>query len=466
MKHFKWLALIAAAVFAIGFVACTPHGVGPGDEAGIKYYTVTFDSDGGSAVEKQTVESGKTATKPADPAKASTASIEYTFAGWYSGDTAFDFATAITSDITLKAKWTEKAIPPANPGTYTVTIADGIENGTVNTDKSTAAKGATVTLTLSASDGYEFGTLSVTDASNAEITTTAVTEGSKYTFTMGESNVTVSATFKKKAATPTYIGTKAPTEAKAVGDIVFSDGSATAYTSELTLTNEQKSKAIAVIFYVGTDCSNDSTSRTLGVGLAQNKSGLAWCLNSAGAYNVNITTIQESDKNGSDNLEQIEAFEGVDDTATEANYPAFYFAKNYSSTATNLGETYASGWYLPTVAELSMLYQVKATVNAALEAAGGTKIAADTGYWSSSQYASYDLNAWNVWFGVGYLYSSCFLTRERKRPIQQFNYLTHIPHLRGGIWARIFFAKKGQFPPREVAFFLRSLKKSHGCGSI
>ena len=47
----------------------------------------------------------------------------------------------------------------------------------------------------------------------------------------------------------TYIGTKTPTETKAVGDIVFTDGSASPYTEELT--NEQQAAAIAVIFYVG-----------------------------------------------------------------------------------------------------------------------------------------------------------------------------------------------------------------------
>ena len=427
MKHFKWLALIAAAVFAIGFVACTPHGVGPGDEAGIKYYTVTFDSDGGSAVEKQTVESGKTATKPADPAKASTASIEYTFAGWYSGDTAFDFATAITSDITLKAKWTEKAIPPANPGTYTVTIAGGIENGTVNTDKSTAAKGDTVTLTLSATDNYELETISVKDASNTEVTTTEVTKGSSYTFTMGESNVTVSATFKKKAATPTYIGTKAPSEAKAVGDIVFSDGSATPYSTDLTLSDAQKEAAVAVIYYAGSSAEDVLGAKTLGVGLKNTKgettTTLQWARytssdDKAEGYSTNITAIQctssemgsgkaatatfTGDTDGSDNWQALCA--AVSDEGTSGNYPAWEWVNAYATPATaNLTGSYANGWYLPTVAELSMLYRAKDTVNSALEKAGGTKIA-DTGYWSSSQYASIDYYAWGVWFDDGYLY--------------------------------------------------------------
>ena len=374
-------------------------------------------------MEKQTVESGKTATKPADPAKASTASTEYTFAGWYSGDTAFDFATAITSDITLKAKWTEKAIPPANPGTYTVTIAAGIENGTVNTDKSTAAKGETVTLTLSAKDDYELETISVKDASNTEVTTTEVTKGSSYTFTMGESNVTVSATFKKKAATPTtYIGTKAPSEAKAVGDIVFSDGSATPYSTDLTLSAAQKEAAVAVIYYAGSSAEDVLGAKTLGVGLKNTgtDSTLAWAMNP----DTDITAIQcapvgenaatatfTGDLDGSDNWKAL--CDAVSDEDTSGNYPAWEWVNAYATTTANLTGDYASGWYLPTVAELSMLYRVKGTVNAALEAAGGTKIA-DTGYWSSSQFASKSNDAWYVWFVDGNLLSINYLKDSYK----------------------------------------------------
>lgn len=72
----------------------------------VKNYTVTFDSDGGSEVASQTVESDKTATKPADPTK-SGEKTSYVFLGWYNGDTAFDFASTIRSDVTLKAKWLE-----------------------------------------------------------------------------------------------------------------------------------------------------------------------------------------------------------------------------------------------------------------------------------------------------------------------------------------------------------------------
>ena len=113
------------------------------------------------------------------------------------------------------------------------------------------------------------------------------------------------------------LGTKAPDVAKAVGDIVFNDGSATPYTAELTLSDEQKAAAIAVIFKV-------DGGKTLGVGLKHNGSGLAWCTSDAKAYNTNIKTIQcpasgaagnftfTGDTDGSDNLEQIAHFCNAD----------------------------------------------------------------------------------------------------------------------------------------------------------
>jgi len=66
--------------------------------------TVTFDTNGGSAVDTQSVASGSVVTKPADPTK-----DHCTFGGWYtdSGLTnAFDFNTAVNANTTLYAKWT------------------------------------------------------------------------------------------------------------------------------------------------------------------------------------------------------------------------------------------------------------------------------------------------------------------------------------------------------------------------
>jgi uncharacterized repeat protein (TIGR02543 family) len=67
-------------------------------------YTVTFDSDGGSAVAPQNVNYGSTATKPVDPTKTG-----FSFAGWYNGAAVYNFSAAITGNLTLKAHWTEKS---------------------------------------------------------------------------------------------------------------------------------------------------------------------------------------------------------------------------------------------------------------------------------------------------------------------------------------------------------------------
>ena len=210
-----------------------------------------------------------------------------------------------------------------------------------------------------------------------------------------------------------YIGTKAPSEAKAVGDIVFSDGSATAYTSGLTLTDEQKSKAVAVIFYAGS-AGDTLGAKTLGVGLKNTGTDnrLAWAKNGVNGYGTDITAIQctpvgdeaatatfTDDTDGSDNWQAL--CNAVNDEDTSGNYPAWEWVNAYATTA-NLTDDYASGWYLPTVAELSMLHRVKVTVNSALEKAGGTEIV-NANYWSSSQSADSEEAAWYVNFGGGYL---------------------------------------------------------------
>ena len=222
---------------------------------------------------------------------------------------------------------------------------------------------------------------------------------------------------------PTYIGTKAPTEAKVVGDVVFNDGSATPYTAGMTFTEDQKNAAIALIFYKGTGLNNGNdttTSRTLGVGLKHNQIGLRWCSDDADANKKNITTIQCSVeysadrliisgvKNGKNNLKQIGEFEGVNDTKTKEKYPAFYFAKNYKDiTGSNVSDTdYEEDWYLPSIAELYKIYACRAdtrngfNVDAASDALGGNQFG-DFPYWSSTQDSSVSQYAFEFQFDSG-----------------------------------------------------------------
>ncbi|HIW75931.1 InlB B-repeat-containing protein [Gordonibacter sp.] len=80
-----------------------------GGSATAQKFQVTFESNGGSAVAAQEVESGATVTKPADPTREG-----YTFAGWFADEAltkAWDFATdKVTAKTTLYAKWTTQSI--------------------------------------------------------------------------------------------------------------------------------------------------------------------------------------------------------------------------------------------------------------------------------------------------------------------------------------------------------------------
>lgn len=66
------------------------------------YYTIEFNSDGGSEVTAVEVLEGTKLNAPEAPIKAG-----YDFVGWFMDDVAFDFNTLIQSNITLKARWAE-----------------------------------------------------------------------------------------------------------------------------------------------------------------------------------------------------------------------------------------------------------------------------------------------------------------------------------------------------------------------
>ena len=72
---------------------------------------------------------------------------------------------------------------------YDITIADGIENGTVKTSVAKAAAGDEVTVTATPAEGYALDAITVKGADDSEIT---VTDGK---FTMPAQAVTISATF-------------------------------------------------------------------------------------------------------------------------------------------------------------------------------------------------------------------------------------------------------------------------------
>lgn len=79
---------------------------------GAPLFTVTFDAGNGSTATTINVAKGGKVQAISNPTRDG-----YTFAGWFAegANSAFDFNTAITKDIVLKAKWNKKE-EPDNPG--------------------------------------------------------------------------------------------------------------------------------------------------------------------------------------------------------------------------------------------------------------------------------------------------------------------------------------------------------------
>ena len=111
----------------------------------LKVFTVTFDSNGGSAVAAQDVVDGGKATEP-DPAPTK---ANNTFDGWTLNDAAYDFDTPVTASITLTATWTSSGPTPFDGGdgstTFTIANQDSITlpDGKALADVASAATGLT-----------------------------------------------------------------------------------------------------------------------------------------------------------------------------------------------------------------------------------------------------------------------------------------------------------------------------------
>lgn len=151
------------------------HGITPN-------YTVTFNSMGGSAVTSQSVSPGGHATQPANP----TNGVKV-FGGWFTDENctqAFNFSTAINSNITLYAKWTTPSASvtsshgnssmvvgqlfsynvSTNPGNATVSVSGAnwlrvSEHTVYGTPTSPGTYNVTIT---SSASGYNNGTQSFT----------------------------------------------------------------------------------------------------------------------------------------------------------------------------------------------------------------------------------------------------------------------------------------------------------------
>lgn len=172
------------------------------DDSIVDHYQLTYESNGGTAYDVEHYLDGTTATLDKTPMKSG-----YDFTGWYADSNLTQKVTFLTMDgpKTVYAGWTPQSTDPGtDPGgstggggssttTYLITVEDS-RHGDVESNRTRAGSGSTVTLTVTPDEGYELDELTVTDASGNAVTVTKVSD-TRYTFTMPRSRVTVSATF-------------------------------------------------------------------------------------------------------------------------------------------------------------------------------------------------------------------------------------------------------------------------------
>ena len=235
--------------------------------------------------------------------------------------------------------------------------------------------------------------------SGTEVTISCATEGAKIYYTTDGSEPTASSTEYTSAISVTAVVTLKAIAVKsgmndsavasasytikpdyskcAVGDFILKDG--TILSKDET---PERGTVAAVIVRTAAD-----DKPALGVGIVHNQ--MAWCTSAAAGYNTNITALQ-GDKttgymDGSDGWKKLK--EACSDAESNPDkYPAWNYCRNYGATNSLIGDL-ATGWYLPTVAELYTIYQNKDTVDASLSKAGGSQFGTSS-YWSCCQYPS------------------------------------------------------------------------------
>lgn len=182
-----------------------------------------------------------------------------------------------------------------------------------------------------------------------------------------------------------------------VGSILYSDKSC----SKTVVSGK---KAIGVVF---------SKEDQLAVALTDLGSSLPWSPN--GKYEDvtalsncgNSATVLACNPNGKDNTSKIVAQYG-----STTNYAAAYCA-DYATSGTSKGD-----WYLPSIGELSLLYNAKSFVNATLGLLGRSPLIESHYYWSSTENGN--LHSWVLSMGNGNIYYDFKLSSYYVRAVVAF----------------------------------------------
>lgn len=160
-----------------------------------------------------------------------------------------------------------------------------------------------------------------------------------------------------------------------VGDIILNDGSI-CHVEDYDIRN---ATAAAVIVRADTE-----DVPALGMGLYSG-SGLEWCINTAVGCNININQLQGVKNNGL--VDGRYAWNLLKNYCSDAEehpeyYPAWNYCLTYGDTHGLYGEM-ANDWYLPTITELSCIYQNRDLLSESFTIAGEYHVMPDDYFYVS-----------------------------------------------------------------------------------
>ena len=198
-----------------------------------------------------------------------------------------------------------------------------------------------------------------------------------------------------------------------IGDVLLSDGTVIPYSANRVFTNEQKQKAVGVLY------GNEYGIPYGWLGIYNSCGGTSsgtykWAKANSPGFNTSFTDIScdfdsnssvgsgsfIGDSDGSNNWSYICSVDSYASAMIEENYPAFYYVKQYATRFGLTNTSYSNNWYLPSFAELCFIYRNKTTLNKVLNALGGTQLQ-NVEYWSSSQHPEWEDDAKYVNFSNG-----------------------------------------------------------------
>ena len=310
--------------------------------------------------------------------------------------TEYTAAISVTAAVTLKAIAVKSGMNDSAVASASYTIKGTVATPEFSVASGEVDSGTSVTITCATEGAKIYYT---TDGTEPTASSTEYTAAISVTPPMTLKAIAVKDGMNNSAVSSVSYTIYTPKYS--VGDFVLKDGT--------ILSKDKTPDSGTVAAVIVRAATNDKPA--LGVGIIHNK--MAWCERSAVGYNTNITTLK-GDKtsdymDGSDGWEKLKAA-CSDAESNPENYPAWNYSLTYAKTNGLTGDL-ATGWYLPTVAELYTIYQNKTAVDESLSKAGGSTFGTSY-YWSCCQDPS-DLNAARgLYFYGGYMTNTTKLIND------------------------------------------------------